>query len=29
MVYALIGATLIVYGAIGKYVFNHTTTHLK
>lgn len=29
MVYALIGATLLIYGAIGKHVFDRTTAHLK
>ncbi len=29
MIYAFIGATLIIYGAIGKYIFNQTSTHLK
>lgn len=29
LVYAFIGLTLIIYGAIGKYVFNQTTAHLK
>ncbi len=29
MIYAFIGATLIIYGAIGKFVLNQTTAHLK
>jgi|GEM_PF-2148861 hypothetical protein len=29
MVYAFIGATLLIYGAIGKYVLNQITAHIK
>jgi hypothetical protein len=29
MIYAFIGATLLIYGAIGKHVFDQTTAHLK
>lgn len=29
MVFAFVGATVIVCGAVTKYVLSHTTAHIK